>query len=73
MRKTRIEIKFNIVVYIDVYKITRLAIDDQNNKIKDIADINDKVNIDSADVDLVQFSIHNNILLIDNIREIYCK
>lgn len=67
MRKTRIKTMANIV------KIAKLVADNQSNKINNMVNNNNKANIDSTNINLVKFSIQNNILLVDSIKKTCCK
>lgn len=69
MRKTRIQVQANIVARADVRKAAKLAADDWNDEPNNMVDNDDKADIDSANVDPVEFGVHNNILLVDSVRE----
>lgn len=57
IRKTKIKVKDNIIVYADACKAANLIADNKNNKINNITDSNNKANINSANVNLIKFEI----------------
>lgn len=69
IKKTRIEVKVHIITYTNACKVVRLISNNWNNKTNNITDKNDEADINSADINLVEFDIHNNILLADNIKK----
>lgn len=70
IRKTRIEIKANLVTYADACKAVKIAVDNWYNNLLDIANNSeDKTDVDFANIDLAQFGIHTKILLADSVRK----
>lgn len=67
MRKTRIEVKTNIILHIDAQKIARVATNNLRNMIIDITDSNNKANINFANIDLIKFRIYTKILLANSV------
>lgn len=67
MKKTRIEFKAGIVARDDAYKMARLITDNQRDMIINMADSNDKADINFANVDLVEFRVYTKTLLADSI------
>lgn len=73
MRKTRIEVKTNIILHIDAQKIARVATNNLRNMIIDITDSNNKANIDFANINLIKFRIYIKILLANSVQKTGCK
>ena len=70
MRKTRIEVKTDLVADINAHEIGKLAADDWHDNSLDIADGNkDKVDVNSANIDLAELGVYTEVLLIDSIRK----
>ncbi len=57
MRKTKIEVRANIIIYTDTGKAIWLAVDDWRNKTTDKADSNGIAEIDPTNVRLVEFGV----------------
>lgn len=73
MRKTRIEVRADIVARANAREVARLAADDWPDVTIDMADSDDEANIDSANVDLVGFGVHTKTLLVNSVRETRCR
>lgn len=59
MKKTRIEVRANIV---NSCKAAQLAIDNQCNKMSNMANSNNKANIYSINIELVKFGVSTQML-----------
>lgn len=73
MRKTRIEVRANITIWVDACKATRLAADDCCNLTIDKDDSNDEADIDSANRDLIEFGVHTKTLSAKNVQKTRCR
>lgn len=69
MKKTRIEVKANIIAQADAWEATRLIADDYCNVTINMADNNDEANIDSVNVDLLEFGVQTKNLLAVSVQE----
>lgn len=69
MRKTRIEVRADIVAHADTCEGARLTTDDWQDETIDMADSNNEADINCANVDLVKFGVYNKTLLANNIRK----
>lgn len=69
MRKTRIEVKTDIIARADAREAARLAADDWCDETTNMADINDEVDINSANIDLGEFGVLTQTSLADSVRE----
>lgn len=67
MRKTRIEIRADIIAQGNACKTASLAADDWRNLTIDMADSNNEANIDFANMDLVDIEVHIKTLLADSV------
>lgn len=67
MRKTKKKIRADIVAYADAREATRLAANDKCNAIINMAENNYKADIDSTNIDLIEFRVHTKTLLADSI------
>lgn len=63
------KVKTNIVAHIDIFEVTRLVANDWCDVTIDMANSNDEANINSANVDLIEFGVYSKTLLVDNILE----
>lgn len=57
MRKTRIEVRADIAARANVREVARLVVDNWYDEMTDIADSNGDTEIDSTNMNLVEFSI----------------
>lgn len=69
MRKTRIEVRDNIAARADAREAARLAVDDWRDKTTDMADSNGEAEIDSTNVESVEFGVQTKTSLADSVRE----
>lgn len=70
MRKTRIEVKTNLVAHAKACEITKLVIYYWCDISFDITDYSkNKANINFANINLVKFGIYTKILLINNVKK----
>lgn len=63
------KIKVNTVAHINVYKIARLTTNNSNNKTNNMANNNNKNHTNFIDINLVEFDVYNNILLVNSIKK----
>lgn len=74
LRKSRIEIKVNLIAHANTCETAKLMADNWYNKTINIMNnSNDKSNNDYANIDLTKFGIYTKIFLTNGIREIYYK
>lgn len=74
IKKSRIKVKTNLIVNIDVYKIAKLKINNQCDAIIDITNNNNnKSNNNDVNIDLVEFGIYIKILLINTVNITCCR
>ncbi len=73
MRKTRIEVRANIVVYVHVCKTARIAVDNWCNKTTDMVNSNKEAEINPTNSQWVKLSIYTKMFLTDSIYKTCCK
>lgn len=73
MRKTGIEVKADLAVRIDVYKMAQLQVEDERDNLFDVADNEKESEIDFWNMGLIEFVIQTQTSLADNIRKTCCK
>lgn len=74
IRKSRIEVKDNLVASADARKVAKLATNDWRDATVDITrNGNDESNDDCTNVDLADFEVNSEKLLVDNVRENRCR
>lgn len=74
IRKNRIEVKNNLIIYIDTYQLAKLVANEQCDTTIDISsDSNNESNNDYANIDIAKFNIHIETLLADNVRKSHYK
>lgn len=57
MRKTKIEVRANITIYVDAREAIWLTVDDWCGKMTDIVNSNKEVDIDFTNIELIKFGI----------------
>lgn len=67
MRKTKIEIRANIITCADAYKTAQLAINNWYDMTTNMTDSNGKAEIDLTNVKLAEFDILTKKLLVDSV------
>lgn len=67
MRKTRIEVKANIITYADACEVVRLVANDWHTMTINMANKNDETIINFVNVNLVEFKVHIKTLLANSI------
>lgn len=73
MWKTRIKIKANIAAHANTSKTAQLTVDNQCNKTTDMANSNEKTEINLINIELAKFSIETKMSLADSICKTHCK
>lgn len=74
MKKDRIEVGAKTIAHVDAHEAAKFLADNwYDNSIDIVDDSEDNVDVDSANIALVEFGIHSEILLADSIRETSCR
>lgn len=72
LRKSRIEIKSNLIIHTNTCEIPKLTANNwYNTTVNIIGNSNDETNNNYINVHLAKFKIHTKTFLTDNIRKIY--
>lgn len=69
MRKTKIKVRANIVMRADIHEAARLVVDNQRDVTINMADSDDEADIDSANIDLVEFGGYTKTSLANSVRK----
>lgn len=67
MKKTRIEVRVNIVAHTNACELARLKANDWRDMTINIADSDNEANIDSTKMDLIEFGVYTKTLLADSV------
>lgn len=74
IRKSRIEIKADLIAHTNACKVARLVTNDWHNTTVDITNNrNDESNDNGTNINLAKFEIYTKILLIDSVRKTHCR
>lgn len=67
MRKNRIKVGTNIIAFANARKAAKLTPNDWHDMRIDMANINDKTDVYSTNVDLIGFRVHTKTSLTDSL------